>query len=202
MGNSKTVRYVFSAVVLTIAILFLLLLATHNYVFGQTTPTALDPGVRVGGRLTGTPLATLTPAQVLYFEDGLNRFLSVDSVTGTAPAEPNSGLGPAYNSNSCGSCHAQPAPGGSSPVSNPQFDAAFDDGATNTLPSFIAQDGPVREARFPLRMNAAGTAATSIGDGFLLVTFVLSHGILGSPFSGSHRCKGWALDTQSPTVKS
>jgi hypothetical protein len=67
MGNSKTVRYVFSAVVLTIAILFLLLLATHNYVFGQTTPTALDPGVRVGGRLTGTPLATLTPAQVLYF---------------------------------------------------------------------------------------------------------------------------------------
>jgi hypothetical protein len=43
MGNSKTVRNVFSAVVLTIAILLLLLLVTHNYVFGQTTPTALDP---------------------------------------------------------------------------------------------------------------------------------------------------------------
>jgi CxxC motif-containing protein (DUF1111 family) len=55
--------------------------------------------------------------------------------------------------------------GGSSPVSNPQVTAAFDDGATNTIPTFITQDGPVREARFPLRMNEAGTAVTSVGDG-------------------------------------
>jgi CxxC motif-containing protein (DUF1111 family) len=131
----------------------------------KTTTTALDPGVRVGGTLTGTPLATLTQAQLLFFEDGLNRFLAVDSVTGTAPAEPNSGLGPAYNSNSCGSCHAQLAAGGSSPVTNPQFTAAFDDGAANVIPSFLTLDGPVREARFPFRMNAVGTAVTSVGDG-------------------------------------
>jgi hypothetical protein len=35
MGNNKTVRYVFLTVVLTITILFLLRLATHNDVWGQ-----------------------------------------------------------------------------------------------------------------------------------------------------------------------
>jgi hypothetical protein len=39
-------------------------------------------------------------------------------VSGTIPAEPNGGLGPRYNSISCGSCHSQPAQGGSSPSSN------------------------------------------------------------------------------------
>jgi CxxC motif-containing protein (DUF1111 family) len=165
MGNNKTVRYVFSAVVLTTAILFLLRLATHNDVWGQTTTAALDPGVRVGGTSTGSPLASLAQSQLLFFQDGRTRFQAIDSVRGTVPGETDSGLGPAYNSTSCGSCHAQPATGGSSPVSNPQFTAAFDDGATNTIPSFIAQDGPVREARFPFRMNVAGTAVTSVGDG-------------------------------------
>jgi CxxC motif-containing protein (DUF1111 family) len=164
MRNNKTVRYVFSALVLTIAILSLPLLATHNDVWGQTTTTALDPGPRVGGVTTGNPLATLTPAQKLYFQDGLTRFLAVDSVSGTAPGEPDSGLGPGYNSNSCASCHAQPAAGGSSPIQNPQFFAAYDDGATNTTPGFIAPDGPVREARFPFKMNSAGVVST-VGDG-------------------------------------
>jgi hypothetical protein len=67
MGNNKTVRYVFSALVLTIAILFLLRLATHNDVWGQTTPAALDPGMRVGGTSTGSPLASLTQSQLLFF---------------------------------------------------------------------------------------------------------------------------------------
>jgi hypothetical protein len=159
MRKNKTVHHVFSAVVLTIAVLSLPPLATRNDVWGQTTTTALDPGPRVGGVTTGNPPATLTPAQLLYFQDGLSRFLALDSVSGTALGETDSGLGPGYNSNSCGSCHAQPATGGSSPVSNPQFTAAFDDGATNTIPSFIAQDGPVREARFPFKMNSAGVVS-------------------------------------------
>ena len=53
-------------------------------------------------------------------------------------------------------CHAQPAAGGSSPglsspqnpVPNPQVALAKLDGATNTVPSFITNSGPVREARF------------------------------------------------------
>jgi CxxC motif-containing protein (DUF1111 family) len=165
MRDNKTAHNVFSAVVLTIAILCLLLLATYNFVWGQTTTTALDPGPRVGGVTTGNPLATLTPAQLLYFQDGLTRFLAVDSVSGTAPGETDSGLGPGYNSNSCASCHAQPAAGGSSPVTNPQFFAAYDYGAANIIPPFITRDGPVREARFPLAMNSAGTAVTAVLDG-------------------------------------
>src|SRR5262249_27396646 len=66
------------------------------------------------------------------------------------------GLGPTFNGNSCAQCHAQPSIGGSSPGTaspqnpgpNPQVALATMDGATNTVPSFITADGPVREVRF------------------------------------------------------
>jgi CxxC motif-containing protein (DUF1111 family) len=48
-----------------------------------------------------------------YFADGAAHFITFDTVTGT-----NDGLSPTFNSNSCGSCHAQPATGGSSPALN------------------------------------------------------------------------------------
>jgi CxxC motif-containing protein (DUF1111 family) len=56
------------------------------------------------------------------------------------------------NLNSCLGCHANPAPGGSSPEFNQQF-VFFNasDGVnhnTNKLPSFITEKGPTREARF------------------------------------------------------
>jgi CxxC motif-containing protein (DUF1111 family) len=72
------------------------------------------------------------------FTDGQNRFQEVEDVR-------NNGLGPRFNSNSCSSCHAFPAVGGSSPRSNPQVQFA---NSRNTLPSFITANGPVREARF------------------------------------------------------
>ena len=56
------------------------------------------------------------------------------------------------NLNSCGGCHAFPATGGTSPFVNPQ--AAFAEGS-DSIPSFIRADGPVREARFV--RNADGT---------------------------------------------
>jgi CxxC motif-containing protein (DUF1111 family) len=119
--------------------------------------TAVDPGVRANSVGAGQPIDGLTAAQMQFFQDGLQRFLEVNSVSGTMAGESGSGLGPGYNSNSCGSCHAQPATGGSSPSAaaypnigpNPQVQAAFDAGATNDLPFFITADGPVREARFP-----------------------------------------------------
>jgi len=88
----------------------------------------------------------------------------IDSVSGTIAGEAGSGLGPTFNGNSCTQCHAQPAPGGSSPglnspqnsVQNPQIALATLDGATNTVPSFITPDGPIREARFV--RNSNGTA--------------------------------------------
>jgi CxxC motif-containing protein (DUF1111 family) len=60
------------------------------------------------------------------------------------------GLGPAFNGNSCFVCHSQPTIGGSSPAVNPQIALATLDGATNTVPSFLKPNGPIQEARFIL----------------------------------------------------
>jgi len=114
-------------------------LATNNG--GNTGPQSggvKDPGPRGGSASAGAPLAGLSPIQLATFADGKNRFQEVEAVS------PN-GLGPRFNSNSCSSCHAQPAIGGSSPQSNPQI--AFANGR-NQLPSFIQANGPVREVRF------------------------------------------------------
>jgi CxxC motif-containing protein (DUF1111 family) len=91
-----------------------------------------------------------------FFNAAIVDFMEVDSVSGSIPGEEGSGLGPTFNGNGCAQCHAQPAVGGSSPgmsspqnpVPNPQVALATLDGATNTVPSFITANGPVREARF------------------------------------------------------
>lgn len=134
---------------------------------GQPTQniTAQDPGVRIGSADSGAPLSTLSAAELQYFEDGRSRFVSVDSVSGKAPGESDGGLGPTFNSNSCGSCHAQPATGGTSPSTNPQLVAAADYGATNQVPSFITADGPVREVRFPFLLNSSGTLSQTPDGG-------------------------------------
>jgi len=135
--------------------------------------SAHDPGVRAGSVNAGSALSSLSAEQSQFFEDGLERFISVDSVSGQLAGEPGVGLGPGFNSNSCASCHAQPSVGGSSPSSsvypnigpNPQLAAAIADGATNSIPSFITSDGPVREARFPYAMNSNGTVSTAPDGG-------------------------------------
>jgi len=131
-----------------------------------------DPGPRAGTVNAGTPLSSLTPAQLQFFQDGLSRFLQVDSVNGLLAGEPGVGLGPGFNSTSCGSCHAQPAVGGTSPSAaffpfvgpNPQIAAATDYSGANSIPFFITLDGPVREARFPFAVSASGNI-TNTPDG-------------------------------------
>jgi CxxC motif-containing protein (DUF1111 family) len=127
--------------------------------------TVHDPGARQGTAGAGAPLSTLSSQELQYFEDGLQRFNEVDSVSGSIRGEPGTGLGPGYNSNSCGSCHAQPAIGGSSPSSNPQMEVATTDGAQNSIPSFITEDGPVREVRFPFLVNPNGTLSQTPDGG-------------------------------------
>ena len=127
--------------------------------------TAQDPGVRTSNGNAGPPLSTLSADQLQYFQDGQSRFVEVDSVSGTASGEPGIGLGPTFNSNSCGSCHSQPAIGGTSPSLNPQIAAASDNGAANAIPFFITPDGPVREARFPFLVNANGTLSQTPDGG-------------------------------------
>jgi CxxC motif-containing protein (DUF1111 family) len=156
-----------------LALLFLLLTVLLLSIPLLSQNTATDPGVRAGSVDAGAPLSTLTAAQLEYFQDGQTRFQNVDTVS--------TGLGPTFNSNSCGSCHSQPAAGGTSPSSsqypnigpNPQIEAANANGATNTIPFFITADGPVREARFPFAVNSTG-AVTRTPDGGVHDVFTIT----------------------------
>jgi len=124
---------------------------------------AVDPGPRPGAAGAGTTdgnegyFPTLNAAEQALFLGGFTQFVEVEGV----PQNPvgtlgNGGLGPGFNSNSCGSCHSQPAILGSSPGPNstqvpqinPEIVAGLSNGATNVIPSFITPNGPVREARF------------------------------------------------------
>src|SRR5712672_2138003 len=85
------------------------------YSRGQT-PTnqgPRDPGPRGGPAGAGGALVGLPPALQTIFLTGQTNFQEVEDVS--------DGLGPRFNSNSCVSCHIQPAVGGSSPASNPQL---------------------------------------------------------------------------------
>jgi len=114
--------------------------------------TAHDPGPRTGAAGAGTIIPGLTGAQSSYFDKGLDEFQQEQDVQ----SDDAKGLGPTFNSNSCGSCHSQPAIGGSSPAVNPQVAVASLQGATNSIPSFITLNGPVREARFKFAVSPNG----------------------------------------------
>jgi CxxC motif-containing protein (DUF1111 family) len=126
-------------------------LTTSVYTFGQTRSAPVDPGVRGGPPGAGTPLKDLTADETAFFQDGQARFADVEVVTKGS----NNGLGPRFNSNQCFSCHSQPAAGGSSPAQNPLIALATLNGAKNTVPWFITQNGPIREARFKRSANGA-----------------------------------------------
>jgi CxxC motif-containing protein (DUF1111 family) len=101
---------------------------------------ARDPGVREGDPGAGKPLPGLKGSEKKLFDAGLADFLEVEGL--------EDGLGPRFNLDSCGGCHAQPATGGTSPAVNPQVALATLGGAKNKVPSFITLNGPVREARY------------------------------------------------------
>jgi len=113
-----------------------------------------DPGPRSGLAGAGSFFPTLNATEQAAFANGISQFIEVEPVPDVPQG--NGGLGPGFNSTSCGSCHAQPATLGTStsptspqvPQANPQIAAATANGATNTIPPFITPNGPVREARF------------------------------------------------------
>jgi CxxC motif-containing protein (DUF1111 family) len=134
---------------------------------GQGNLDSLDPGPRVGFASSGNPaypsnpgnpIQSLTQQQTMFFANGLSQFIEVEDVA--LPSPGNGGLGPTFNSNSCGSCHSQPGTGGTSPSmnafpfvgqilgQNPQFTVGQFMGGKNKIPFFVTSDGPVREARF------------------------------------------------------
>src|SRR6201997_3810446 len=127
----------------------------------STKATPVDPGVRTGAPTAGGPLPGLTADETAFFQDGQGRFAETEMVQGGS----NNGLGPRFNSNQCLSCHAQPASGGTSPAKNPLLDVAHLNGAKNTVPWFIAANGPVREARFK---KSNGVADGGVHDIFVI----------------------------------
>jgi CxxC motif-containing protein (DUF1111 family) len=129
-----------------IASLFIVRIETASPV---TPPfTAQDPGPRTSAvPSAGNPLPGLTAGQAALFAAAKAEFMDTENVA--------DGLGPRMNLDSCVGCHIYPAPGGSSPATNPQVAFATKMGADNTLPSFISLHGPVREARFV--KNSDGT---------------------------------------------
>ncbi|HZS28743.1 MAG TPA: di-heme oxidoredictase family protein, partial [Candidatus Angelobacter sp.] len=142
-----------------------------------------DPGVRSNtGVNAGQPFASVTanPNDLAFFQSGLAQFNEHQTVTGDNP-----GLGPRFNTDGCGTCHSQPAPGGSSPSANifpkvgpnPESQVIANgvvSGSTNTIPSFITANGPVREVRFPFFFNSDGTANTNAPNGGVEDLFTVS----------------------------
>jgi CxxC motif-containing protein (DUF1111 family) len=142
-----------------------------------------DPGVRSNTGVTaGQRFAsdTAKPHDSAFFQTGFAQFNEHQTVTGDNP-----GLGPRFNLDSCGGCHSQPAPGGTSPASgifpnvgtNPQSQviaSGIVSGATNTIPFFVLANGPVREARFPFFFDQFGNANPSAPNGGVEDLFTVS----------------------------
>jgi CxxC motif-containing protein (DUF1111 family) len=129
--------------------------------FAQT-----DPGPRPGPPGPSRPLPNLSAAELAYFNAGLARFTEIGSVSGTQPGAMGTGLGPRFNMNSCAGCHNHPGPGGTSPQLNPQIAVAGSYGATNAIPAFITQNGPIRVVRFV--RNADGSPDGGVHDLFTI----------------------------------
>src|SRR5438093_5120491 len=136
-------------------------------------PIAHDPGVRAGAAGAGQPIPGLSASELAFYYAGRVEFKDVDGV--------GDGLGPRFNLDSCVGCHTQPAVGGTSPAVNPQVAVATVFGAQNTVPPFITNDGPVREARF--KRKADGTP-----DGGVHGLFVISGRNEGTPDADASGC--------------
>src|SRR5262249_7145359 len=136
-------------------------------VFGSTNSsnqTLLTVGVHdfaqppdaVGNEGVGQVIANAGAGPAGFWFDSIAVFSQFTSPNGAAdPATLNptiKGLGPAFNADSCFTCHSQPTIGGTSPANNPQLPLAHAFGATNAAPlgRFLKPHGPVREVRFIL----------------------------------------------------
>jgi len=163
MTKRRKVIFQVLDVLVSVALVALILGASCTLASAQTMKAPVDPGVRGGAPGAGNPLSGLTADETAFFKDGQARFAEIEVVTGGS----NNGLGPRFNSNQCLSCHAQPAAGGTSPARNPLIAIAALNGAKNTVPWFITQNGPVRVSRF--RRSPDGT-----NDGEVHAFFVIT----------------------------
>jgi CxxC motif-containing protein (DUF1111 family) len=164
------------AIVLSFSVVWLLEAQTNI-----PAPQDQDFGVRGGQPDAGLPFPNLSTAENNAFNDGQGRFETIESVT----TPPNLGLGPTFNAQSCGTCHSQPAFGGTSPAQNPQIAQAP---PGQTIPSFLTANGPVVEARFQffLNPNTNPPTLTNVRDGSVHDLFTISG------LSGDETCTNYA----------
>ena len=175
MSISKANRFPGRPAIVLFCVALVSLAFLTAFVFAQTIAVQ-DPGPRKGGPDAGGAINGINGNEFAAWFDGGQLFGEVFSVSGTISGEPGSGLGPTFNGNFCETCHATPAPGGTSPnpasvavqgtflhafgnvpnnAQNQQVALATLDGATNTPPSFITLNGPTREARFKFMANGS-----------------------------------------------
>src|SRR5499427_333352 len=151
-----TRRFAYTCSLASTAAVLLASVAISTLAPAQTRgPT--DPGPRAGAAGAGDKITGLSDPEKAFFAAATIVFGETEDVA--------AGLGPRFNLDSCGGCHAHPALGGSSPPVNPQVAVAK--AAKNTLPSFITANGPVREVRFV--RNPDGTP-----DGGVHALFVIT----------------------------
>jgi CxxC motif-containing protein (DUF1111 family) len=148
----------FTVPVLTTAIATLFFLQVNT---ATGDDPARDPGVRGGPAGAGGPLDGLSGTEIEFFTHGREDFNEAEEV--------DEGLGPRMNLDGCGSCHSQPAIGGSSPAVNPQvaFANAARPSQLPAIAAFIRPDGPIREVRRV--RNPDGTR-----DGGVINTFTIT----------------------------
>ena len=113
--------------------------------------TAIDPGVHAGAPMAGGFISGLNPNQTNVELSFSSNFIELNGVTSFETG--NQGLGPRFNSNSCGGCHAQPAPGGTSAATNNFFSIYDDYGAINEMPFFESLTGAAMNGRFPAQLG-------------------------------------------------
>jgi CxxC motif-containing protein (DUF1111 family) len=149
--------------------------------FNNTVPNCIDldeppsqpPQPAAGG--AGNVAVGGGPLVPVWFES-INVFEEVASVSGTAVGqngnvETITGLGPAFNSNSCVSCHSAPVVGGSSPGSiaitqangkSPVFNMPLNFNGNPELAAMTDQNASNTNPPLPTQFNALATAQPNI----------------------------------------
>ena len=155
MKRNKIDQYS-APVLLRVSALVLLIMAislvTASGIHGQSS--AVDPGVRGGAPGAGGQIAGLSQQQMKFFQQNLGNLAEVNQVTSQITGNTGLiGLGPTFDSNSCSSCHAQPAIGGTSPAVNNLFSVFQLFGDQNSMPFFETPNGPTVIARFPFQSD-------------------------------------------------
>ncbi|MES2356116.1 MAG: di-heme oxidoredictase family protein [Pseudomonadota bacterium] len=143
--KTRTNRIIYLGKAKKIAVLLGLFLSGSAVLLAQT---AAAPQQNTSNARAGQPLPGLKAEELSLFDASKQTFQAVDGV--------QEGFGPRFNASSCAMCHAHPAIGGSSPPFNPQIASANANGARNLIPGFITLNGPIREARFKLAVDARG----------------------------------------------